>query len=744
MAEFVNAAPRFIPRGAEDNSTRQVLPESLPLPQHLPLFYIMAEKGPSGRVITNTSFLPLLYGKKTFSKIDKYYNHQTKLLEKVAGNGNTVMVQRIIPDDAGVRANAIIYMDVLEVEDLPLYARNSKGDYVANDNGVGYKLWGSEIVIPPKNPSADPSNPDSQPTTQFVPSTTKGYMIKFIKEYQVDGEELELGQAKTKQGYMQKNGKWSTMYPIFEAKAKYQGEAYNNIGFAISTPTADAIDKRFINATKNLEYYFTLYKRATVKDKPIVVNSLSGEAKVSFSLKANAIHPATEANMGFENVFPFEWYNETDKTKPTVFEEFDGIYFYRENYESLLKKFIDTEKTFITDEDYEWDDKEITTSASWFDFTTTDYATMEEEKGLINPFTCKSSGGTRYFTIALNTDDLDKTNQKDSNAVEVAIGSNTPILLSGGKDGTLSIENYEKGVVRKLDEYLDQNSRVQDLAINVESMLYDTGFELETKKELTSFIGLRKDTFIVLGTYIDSIKRKMPLSQHRAIAQALKTRLRLVPESEFYGTSVCRALVLMGSGLLKDNRDRVSQVYELGDKASKMMGAGDGRWKSSELFDNAPGNIINNLIECDPEFIPEGMKSAVWDDGIAWSQPYDRESFHFPGLQTVYENDTSVLNSFFTAFALCTLTKIAAKVHREFTGSTSLTDAQFKDAVRNRLNELTAGIFGGMFIIVHEVVITAKDKLRGYSWHYTSKLYANNMKTVGVFNSAAYRMSDLV
>ena len=48
-----------------------------------------------------------------------------------------------------------------------------------------------------------------------------------------------------------------------------------------------------------------------------------------------------------------------------------------------------------------------------------------------------------------------------------------------------------------------------------------------------------------------------------------------------------------------------------------------------------------------------------------------------------------------------------------------------------------------MFVIVHDVVITEHDEQLGYVWHTTSKIYANNMKTVCVFNPAAYRMSDL-
>ena len=75
MAEFVNASPKIVLRGTEDNSKRVIRPEVDPLPQHLPLFYLFAEKGTTKRVITSAAKLVSLYGARTFDIDDKYYNH---------------------------------------------------------------------------------------------------------------------------------------------------------------------------------------------------------------------------------------------------------------------------------------------------------------------------------------------------------------------------------------------------------------------------------------------------------------------------------------------------------------------------------------------------------------------------------------------------------------------------------------------------------------------------------------------
>ena len=740
-AEFTNASPKVILRGAQDLSGRILAPNRDPLPQHLPLFYIKAEKGTDRRVVTSLGKLAALYGSRTLDPKDKFYNHQTEFLSLVAGNGNTVMVQRMVPDDAK-KSNVVVYLDILE-DEVPNYVRNSDGSLVVNESGTAY-------VIDEKRP------------------TVPGYRIKWIREV-LPTLEGRLGSLTAKTGTMSKkviervevpgvvddDGSIgpvtyrdqevivrSHMYPIFEARAAYPGEAYNNIGFTINNLNKDELDTKIASELKSLPYALSLVGRKTKKDAPKIQRTLFGESRVNFVFKADAVNPRTEAVIDFETIFEQNWFNETNPNRKLVYHDYEGLYFYRDNYERILDKLIVTESRFVTSDNTAWNDKEEANTLLWYDFTTDDQDGLAAEAGLLNPFSCRTSKGVRYFSIA-----YDNTMPNlEANQTEINLSSNTPVFLGGGSDGTLDNEEYEKQVVRRMDEYLDNDSEVHDLAVNVESIFYDSGFTLATKLELTSFIALRKDTFLVLSTHDATLGRHyLPLSDQRAIAVALRTRLNLVPESEYYGTKVARGIVMVGT--YKPNTRvtnvRVPLTYELADKASKMMGSADGIWKSKELFDIAPGNIIRLGTDIQPEFITEGIKPTLWEDGIVWAQPFDRDSYYFPALQTVYDDDTSVLNSFFTAMALCTLEKIGAESHRNFTGSVKMTDGQFKSAVTSFLNSRTTGIFADMFVIINEVTIDEADELRGYSWHAVSKIYANNMKTVCVYNPAAYRMSDL-
>lgn len=911
MSLMKNASPQNIKLGTDDKSTRLVTPSAEPIPQHCPLFYIFAKKGPAGRELLSASKLNTVYGTETFDINDKYFNHQTRFLSAVAGQGNVCMVQRLIPDDAGVNSNAAVYADVIEC-DIPNYVRDSYGSYVldpdTNKNIVnekqptvkGYKIKfiketqteefkvgnlkpksgtmaitntyvpelqsAYDLIL--KNVIGKISVGDTIPiydtiTTQdgkvmySISSTNKTVValdtnslkwvakapgtttikIMLTKVASVEGEALQTSMVEfpititnsvvksqatmtvkgikniltkeeptmnliiegnnsetatvtikdttiakydpaSKSITAKENGitfvtvtipatvsseavSWvftlqskikpldpvvevirSTMYPIFELKAKYPGEYYNNIGFAISSLFNDEVDSKIVSSVKALPFKLALYTRLNQMSSPTVLRSLFSEPSVQFAFKEKAINPNTDARFDFETVYENNWFNEEDQLKTMRYFEFESFHFYREFFEDLSKKIIEKERAFVSDSEEEWHDGNMTTSSTWYDFTTVDQDELMNEHLLLNLFTAKTSKHVPYFTLVKS--DIKST--LNSLQKEVSITSDTPIFLDGGSDGTINNKNFETQVIKKMAEYVDPDSEVHDLAINVESIFYDSGFTLDTKKELVNFISLRKDTIIVLSTHDDELgDADLPLSDARAVGNALKTRYQLAPESEYFGTPVCRGIVMVGTGRLRDGstKRRIPFTYELAMKAAKMMGAGDGKWDSTQVFDNYPGNAINYLIDPSPSFIPAGIKPTLWNDGLVWTQAYDRVSYHIPALQTIYDNDTSVLNNFFTVMCISQLVKSGERVWRKFTGTSTLTNNEFIEQVTQYAMNDINGKFGGLMTVIVEVTITDEDENRGYSWHMTHKLYGNNSKTVGVYTTEVYRSSDL-
>ena len=718
MSLVKNAAPMFISLGTADQSIKAVTPGVDPIPQHLPKFYIRTPKGTTKPVSMSTAKLVSMFGSDAFDTNSKYYNHQTRFMTAIAGTGNTVMVQRVVSEDAGLNSNIVVYADILPTQ-VPNYVRNSLGEKVIDPNINDYKV--------------DATTP-----------TISGHKVKFITEYQDTGSvNNDLRTYSSKSGTMSDGTNASTMYPIFAAEAKYQGEAYNNIGFSIESLLLDDVASNIVDTAKVLPYKLALYNRTAAGATPTVIRSLFGEPSVQMTLKSNTINPQTGVRFDFDAVFGSQWFNETDALKPLKYEDYKGIYVYRDNLDYIQNMVMALEKTYINDDaTLVWDDGLTSSTRQWFDFTTSDAVGLDAEGDLLNLFTCKSSKNKPYFSVMISSDvaTLNGTQK------EINITKNTPIFLNGGSDGTLDNVSYETVVTKLANKYANPDSDVIDNAINVETIIYDSGFTVDTKVALMSFLAVRKDTALILSTHVDELGEKdLPLSDARAIAVSLRTKLRLQPESAYFGTPVMRAVIVLGTGLMRDGStlNRIPLTYEIGIKSARFMGAGNYKWKPVYAFDHGEKAILEDLVDVTPSFVPTGIKPTLWNDGIVIAQPKDRVQYFFPAVQTVYDNDTSVLNSWPNAFACAVLDRIGSDAWREFTGSTFLNDAEFIGAVDEYVNSRVNGIFGGFLTIVPETVIDTVDKQRGYSFHLNMKMYGDNMKTVMVYNSSSYRSSDL-
>lgn len=800
MSLFKNAAPMFYSTGADDKSIRNVSPEPAGEPQHLPLCLLFTKKGPTQKVLVTD--LETIYDSDSFNVRSKYFTHQSRFAVEMLGNGNTLMCKRLIPKDAGPRANMALYLDVIEA-DVPNYVRNSKGDLVVVPESNSYKVDSDAPTVPGyyvkviKEFNRVTNNKHGLLTSKVGTMTfTKdvkqlNHAIKLTHyAYRVQPDEVYTNIGTTKEKYIAdtmpgnverwKTAKYSelrkvitdaeaiirqynsfpenapkssyevleetkksTMYPIIELTAKEHGEAYNNNGISINTLYGEDLDQEFVGKNKALQFGLSLWTRKDKNSSPEYFKTLFSETEVKFSFKQNSVDPLTEAVVDLEKVFDENWYNEKDPLKTTRYFEYDPIYVYRDNFEFVNNLLLEKEREYVTTEYKTWDDGLQASTIGWYDFTTADQELIKEETYVINPFTCKSSKNKRYFAVQIGP----ISNTRTETQREVTLSNDTPVFLEGATDGTMTKESYEELVIDYIKEYSDPDSETQDLSFSTESIFYDSGLSLENKKLLSHFIKLRKDTSIVVSTHDAALGQKvLPLSDQRAIGVALRTAYKLAPESTINGTGVCRAMIVVGAGKLNDNstKDYVPLTFEIASKASKMMGASNGKWNMAYLFDNAEneGNVIKKLIEIQPEFVPNGIKPTLWNDGLCWAQRFDRQRYHFPALQTVYENDTSVLKSFFNMIALCYCDRCGYKAWKTFTGTVNLTDGQFIDKVQEFMRRDLEGRFGNMITAVPRVEIVDRDKLLGYSWRSYIDMSGNNMKTVAVHTTRVYRASD--
>lgn len=695
MSEILNAAPMVIDLGTQDLSIRTPGIEPLTIPQHLPKIYVFAEKGPIGPsyIDFDEASLTQVYGDDAFDVNSKYYSHQTPFLQAGAAAGNNCVVHRVIADDAKDKANLGLFLDVLPTQ-VPLYEKNSDGSLALDSNGD-------------KIPKVD-SNGDG--------ITVAGYKVAWVVDKTVANVgEYQRGLLTQKPGLQVEGGTQSIQYPIFEFAADSAGGGGNKLAVKLYPALLTDLvpfQSILLSDGKQYPYYFSMSKVVdNLTGKTNTVLNSFGSQYTKFTIKDNGVDPASGAVVDLKKVIEDQYI----KLRPALATGLGSVYTYQNNLDELLQMFYDSEKN-ISDPAR---DSVINNS--------------ENNIHAINVLTFTSSNGSPYRTIQ----QVDVTGS-------VRLTKNTNIFLSGSSDGTMSNAVLDSLVLADLDNYNSGLHEYNDQVMHPESIVYDSGFSLATKKAMAKFIARRKDTFTVLSTYAHNAP-SVSLEDQYSVAIALKTMMELYPESAYFGTPVMRGIIVGGSGYLNNSLyiKRVPLTYELMYKAARYMGAKNGKWKNGFCFDKAPLSIITQIKDIDVTWVPTSTRNTLWSVGLNFVLNYGVRRQFFPALQTVYENDTSILNSFFAAIAICYINKVEHAAWREFSGTISYTDAQLEEQVNNFIANILKDKFDDKYITVPDCKVTEQDALRGFSWTTSVIIYGNVAKTVSTVYTVARRMSDL-
>ena len=688
--QIVNAAPMVIDYGTQDLSTRLLPREPELIPQHLPKFFLFTQKGPTTPQLVVGNERDLMYGTESFNLRGKFANHSTVFANLVNAEGNSCMLQRVVPEDAGPEATIIAWLDVLQT-DVDLYQRNSDGSIATDALG-------------------DP----------IITGTTSGFKVKWVVTNHASVLDLQddYGQLTITAGDQVDpiTSTQSQRYPIFELKASSLGDYGNTCGIRLWAPTIDtvaAMPTKMMANEKAYPYFVSMIRRQDNLSAPSVTQTLFGEQRTMVTFKPEVIDPLTDAELYIKEVLIDAYQNLTDLRYPKLYGDFSDLKLYQDNIDLLLELFHAAEIPFID---------------SFSDFTSNVL-----DMHLFNFVTGVSSQNVPYHSFVF----VDDTNT-------VRFSEYTNVYANGGSDGTIDHATHAALVSAQMQRYLDPNDELQELAVNVESIVYDTGFPLDTKFDLCAFISQRRDTFVVLSTH-DVEDRILTASEEHSLAIALRTRLQMYPESDYFGTPVMRGMIIGRSAKLRNSQytKHLPLSAEVAIKSARYMGAGNGRWKNGSHFDGAPGSVVDYMYDINITWVPASVRNRNWDVGLNWVQAYDRRSYFFPALKTVYENDTSVLNSYFTAMAICQLNKIAHAAWREFSGVSHLTNAQLVSRVNDFVTNRVLNRFDARFVIRPDSFISDLDMLRGFSWTLPIKIYAANLKTTMVSYVQAYRIEDL-
>jgi len=688
MKTIVNGAPGVVDYGTQDQSTLPYARAPEEIPQHLPKFFIFAQKGPVTEELLVGNERKLMYGDETFAELSPYFTHQTLFANGANSKGNAAMFVRMVPLDAGPKPTLRAWLDVLPTQ-VDLYERNSDGSIkldVAND----------PIVL----------------------GQTPGYRVKFVVDnYANQAAQDNFGALSITPGDQvdPATGVQSQRYPIFELEHNFVGKSGNLAGIRLWAQTADntpQLPTKLMAREKAYPYSFSVVRKNAVTGSAEPVETLFGEQQITVTFKEGVKDPLTTARLyiGERAIKAYE--NLTDLNYAKAYGEFGRMKVYQDNIDLLLTQFQAAEAPFIDGD--------------------SDFGSDESDKHLFNFVTGVSSQGVPYhsyiFTDAVNT---------------VRFSTSTNVYAQGGSDGTMTNQVLADLVGAYMERYTNPNDELNDLAYHVESHIYDSGFPLETKYKLINFLAERKDTFVVLSPN-EFGERALSASEEYSVSAALQSRLALHPESTYFGTPVFRGVIQGSVGTVRGSQvaQAVPLTYELLLKSSTYMGAGNGVWKNGQNFDGYPGSIVEAQTDISTRWVPDSVRNRNWDAGLNWVSRYDRTSFYFPAVKTVYGDDTSVLTSYLTACAIIQLNKILHKAHRTFSGVSHLTAAQFTKRVNDYISEQVRGRFDARFVIVPRAYFTSLDEVRNYSWTVPVDIYANGMKTVMTAYVVARRMED--
>lgn len=691
MVDFINAAPAVYDNGTKDQSSSTQIFEPLNLPQHLPKVYIWAEKGKVGPSYVDVSEYSLkdLYGESSFDTNNIFYNQSTAFLEKFAENSNNCIVHRLYKESESNLANVTLSLDVTFIPNVPLYQKNSNGTRVLDGSG------------------------------NFIPTgvTVNGFEVTWIATHVGENSPPDNGDT--------------VRYPIFEFRASSFGKGGNKVGFSLfprlRTDHVNFPDD-FMETAKNYPYSFSLKKIVNEETgKTAIVSGNFSTSTSTFVLEKRKQQASSGLNIDAATVLSdsyVKYFGDNNKN------EIGDIKVFNENIDIVTKLFYDTESS-VPDTN-----RDLLINGS----VGNEYC--------MNIIGFTSSNGLPYNTIKMV-----------SAPGGVHLSKDSIVMLKGGSNGLMPEAKTPEGIIARhtmfdalvkedLLNYSDPMHEYMDLVLHPESHMYDTGFSLETKLAMTKFISRRRDTYVVLSSYswdkntIDGRNTQTQIS----LAQSLQSVFKWYPESVIFGTQCMRASVVVGSCLLINSlcKERLPVSIEVAIKSAKYMGNSNGRWNRGLIFDSQPGSLLTEINDVDITWVPAAVRNTLWASGIIFTNSFSVRQRFLTAMRTVYSDDTSVLNSYFTAVAICYLNKIEHAAWRRFTGNISLSPAAFIDAMNRFIMSEVSERFDKQFMIIPDCKITSFDKKRGYSWTINIKIGSNSMTTVATTSVEAYRSSDLL
>jgi len=491
----------------------------------------------------------------------------------------------------------------------------------------------------------------------------------------------------------------TTTYPIMAFEAKDEGKYGNDYGFRLwvdNTDKSELYDRMSTNSTFYLnfgfvkkDYGFDTFSNIKTKFSP-------------FSFTFATTDDLKEEGLAVD--FANTLYRYFDDSYPAPI----NTHFYTDNFKAVQQNMYDKYHDTSGITDYDTSDTEDITGF------TADRINIFTGEVLIN-----NDGAYNWESIA---DDTSIPNI-DISAIS-AFNNATPKYLTGGSDGVTdtsgaSIDNDDDiELLRQKFFDLTNNPQIVDKAKYPFNTIIDTGYINDTKDDIVDFLSIRDDVKVVMtpwqGTTIydeaDTIGQ----------SSALATKIILHKESELFGTKTFRATIFGQVGILN------GELYKKTVPLTIWYATKLAEFHNLQYIKDQPAGLPNSEVDMfkSINWVPydKVTKRALWDECINYCQYYDMTHLHFPGLKSIYDNDTSVLSTDSFTNTVVYIKQLVLPVWAKYAGlddaNTNAIYAQVINELETKLSSMLAGRYG-FNVSMYQ---TEEERNLGYAHHVNIEL----------------------
>ena len=305
------------------------------------------------------------------------------------------------------------------------------------------------------------------------------------------------------------------------------------------------------------------------------------------------------------------------------------------------------------------------------------------------------------------------------------------IPLFNGDDGVLDGYNIDSTTVitevsTSAKEYAESlistivstgsNPSIVDKARFPFNHIIDPGWSSSTKEDVIALLANRDDIKVIISAWngVDDLDDVVAVD---SAADTYVQNIRLISESELFGTKAYRGTVFGQYGNLNDGR------YDKRMPLTIWYAAKKAEYGSKDYIDKIPAGSIHASVDM---FRPETINvipalkaelSTLWNDCVNYCQYADMDTLFFAGVRSVFDNDTSVLASDTFADASIFLKQLALVIYNKYASVESVNTADLYNLVTKEASESFNHMLGGRYTAEVSMYQTEEESKIGFIHH---------------------------